>query len=309
MIRVSRSVLIALMIIIALAMLLVPRKEGATTASKGQCYNSMMAYNEDTGKFGTGVGPPLDPSKCKNVVVKMGGKCYRSNGSAWNPSETSKTCHSWVKLVDWKSSRAKNRYPIYGSYKKLNGLWKGGDLGPSFKDKTVEQCGAECDANVACTGFTFAKPKGVAKTFECWLRNNANTNINKTDKTWYSYDKNAGGSGAPTASTSDTAAADCAVELYEHDNFKSGTKKCFAEDEYSNLAEWNDKATAMKVKPGYVVDVFDKADFNKGDGNAKYATITSGDHILWSEEIKKLQYPSGAHGWSDVIASMKVRKA
>lgn len=307
--RVSRTSLLLLVVLVALVILLVQRKEGATAAGSG-CYRSLGEYDDNAGKYKTsGGGPPLDPKQCTGMEVGYGKKCYKSDGNNWKDSKgktpQSGKCVSWVKKVDWKASpNAKNRFPVYASYKKSSGKWVGGELGEGLLGKTVEECGAKCDADAACTGFTFAKPKGGTKTVDCWLRNNANTNIDKKEKTWYSYDKNAGGVTAATGGEPKSA-----VELWEHGDFVSGTSKGFDEGEVPDLFEWTDKASAIKVKPGYKVDVFDYKEYNAGRAGAAYATIPEGNHVLWNDNIKALNPPKGSNqGWSDQIASMKVKK-
>jgi len=310
MIHVSRTALLIAVVIIALVILLMQRKEGATAAGSG-CYRSLGEYDDNAGKYKTsGAGPPLDPKQCNGMEVGYGKdrKCYKSDKTKWKEQKgKSGKCVSWVKKVDWKASpNAKNRFPVYGSYKKSSGKWNAtdGGLGDVNSGVTVEECGAKCDANTACTGFTFAKPKGSTKTFDCWLRNNANTDINKKDNTWYSYDKNAGGVTAATGGE-----PKCAVELWEHGDFVSGTNKCFEDGDVPDLFEWTDKASAIKVKPGYKVDVFDYKEYNTGRAGAAFATIPEGNHVLWNDNIKALTPPKGSNqGWSDQIASMKVKK-
>jgi len=316
-------ILIALVMIIALAMLLVPRKEGATTkdtkpTSNGQCYNSMMEYNEETGKFGTGVvGPPLDPKKCKNLTVKMGGKCYRSNGSAWNPSETSKTCHSWVKLVDWKSSKAKNRYPVYDGYTRSVGKWGGGDLGSV--PGTVDDCGKKCTETAGCTGFTFAKTKS-GKDLVCWMRSSGKDDIVKKENTWFSYIKK-----DATASGSSSGGDGNTVYLYETANFE--VNQPFEVDEYPDLRtrNFNDKAKSMVIPNGLNVTVYEdigfvtKAKKQGVDVIRAAATFGPGRHVLSDPEFLKSLTPDTAssrsipydlartiNGWANEISSMKV---
>ena len=171
----------------------------------------------------------------------------------------------------------------------------------------MEDCGVKCDADSSCTGFTFEKPKNGGKTFDCYLRNNSNTNIDKRIKTYYSYDKNTGG-GAASGTTDATTSAECPVKLFEHGDFVSGREPtCVPEGEHGDLGVWTDIASAIQVHPGYTADVFDEKNFNAGKGDLKFATIT-GNHLLWDEEMKK-NAPTGSNqGWSDHIASIKVRK-
>lgn len=330
--RVSRTALLLLVVLVVLAILLVQRKEGAKPASSSDgkgCYRSLGEYGDD-GKYKTwgGVGPPLDPKQCTNMEVGYGKKCYKSDGNKWKESKgktpQSGKCISWVKKVDWKASpNAKNRFPVYGSYKKFAGKWVGGELGEGLQNKTVEECGTECDANAACTGFTFAKPKGGTKTFECWLRNNAYTKPDKVDKSWYSYDKNgAAASGSSSGGDGNT------VYLYETANFE--VNQPFEVGDYPDLRtsrNFNDKAQSMVIPNGINVTVYEdinytlKARKNNADVIRAAATFGPGRHVLSDPEFLKSLTPNTAtsysvptdssrtiNGWANEISSMKVFK-
>jgi hypothetical protein len=332
MIHVSRTALLIAVVLIALVILLMQRKEGATAAGSG-CYRSLGEYDDNAGKYKTsGAGPPLDPKQCTGMEVGYGKdrKCYKSDGNKWKEQKgKSGKCVSWVKKVDWKAStNAKNRFPVYGSYKKSSGKWNATDsgLGEGLMSVTVEKCGAECDANTACTGFTFAKPKGGTKTFDCWLRNNANTNINKKDNTWYSYDK----SGA-AASGSSSGGDGNTVYLYETANFE--VNQPFEVGEYPDLRtrNFNDKAQSMVIPNGYNVTVYEDINYSLGSAtNIKAAaTFGPGRHVLSDPEFIKSLTPDTAssysvpntksgrgvtqssrsiNGWAKEISSMKVFK-
>ena len=289
--RVSRTTLLLLVVLVALVILLVQRKEGATAAGSG-CYRSLGKYIDESSKYETwGVGPPLDPRQCTGMEVGYGKNrtCYKSDGTKWKEQKgKSGKCVSWVKKVDWKASpNAKNRFPVYGSYKKSSGKWVGEELGEGLLGKTVEECGAMCDANAACTGFTFAKPKGGTKTFDCWLRNNANTNIDKKEKMWYSYDKNAGGVAAATSSGSTSSGSTVANGTYRLWADISESKKDYALCVTANkVIDMNEMYTNIELK---------HASDNTSKGSAALWIINAeqGGYTIQSARYKDIETGSG----------------